>query len=93
MVDTTDIVVYCVSTMYVDTSKRKNKNKTYTRHLLRTSFRENGKVKHKTIANLSSCNEDEINTIKLALNHKNYLTVLSPVKDVITVLGKRIGAV
>ncbi len=85
--------MYSVATMYVDTSKRKNNNKTYTRRLLRTSFRENGKVKHKTIANLSSCSEEEINAIKLALKHKNDLSVLSPVKDVITALGKRIRAV
>ncbi len=79
--------------MYVDISKIKNKTKTYSRCLLRTSFRENGKVKHKTIANLSSCSEDEIKAIKLALKHKNDLTVLSSVKNVKTILGKRIGAV
>lgn len=82
-----------VATMYVDTSKIKNKTKTYSRHLLRTSFRENGKVKHKTIANLSSCSEDEIKAIKLALKHKNDLTVLNSVKNVKTILGKRMGAV
>lgn len=85
--------MYCVATMYVDTSKIKNKTKTYSRHLLRTSFRENGKVKHKTIANLSSCSKDEIKAIKLALKHKNDLTVLSSVKNVKTILGKRMGAV
>jgi len=53
----------------------------------------NGKVKHKTIANLSSCSEDEIKAIKLALKHKNDLTVLSSVKNVKTILGKRMGAV
>jgi transposase len=79
--------------MYVDTATIKRKDKTYTRHLLRTSFRENGKVKHKTIANLSSCSEDEIKAIKLALRHKKDLSVLLTSKDIETVLGKRIGAV
>ncbi|MEN8246782.1 MAG: IS1634 family transposase [Thermodesulfobacteriota bacterium] len=79
--------------MYVDTATIKRKDKSYTRHLLRTSYRQNGKVKHKTIANLSSCSKDEIQAIKLALKHKKDLSVLFTTKDVETVLGKRIGAV
>lgn len=40
--------------MYIDTSTiRKADGKTYTRHLLRESYRENGKVRKRTIANLS----------------------------------------
>jgi PAS domain S-box-containing protein len=72
--------------MYVDSSTVKKKNKSYTRHLLRTSFRENGKVKHKTIANLSGCSEEEIRAIKLALKHKDNLSELVCVKDIKTVL-------
>lgn len=79
--------------MYVDSSTVKRKNKSYTRHLLRTSFRENGKVKHKTIANLAGCSEHEIKAIKLALKHKDNLSALVCIKDIKTVLGKRIGAV
>lgn len=79
--------------MYVDTSTIRTKNKSYTRHLLRSSYRENGKVKHKTIANLSSCSQEEIKAVKLALKHKNDLTVLGSAKSIKTVLGKRIGAV
>ncbi|MDY6973810.1 MAG: IS1634 family transposase [Thermodesulfobacteriota bacterium] len=83
----------CVVTMYIDSSTVKGKRKSYTRHLLRNSFRENGKVKHKTIANLSHCSEEEIQAIKLALRHKKNLSALISVKDVNTALGKRIGAV
>jgi len=79
--------------MYVDSATIKRKDKSYSRYLLRTSFRDNGKVKHKTIANLSSCSEDEIKAIKLALKHKKDLSVLCTTKDVKTVLRKRIGAV
>ncbi len=43
--------------MYVDTAKTVLRGKTYYRHLLRDSYRENGKVKHNTIANLSRCSE------------------------------------
>jgi transposase len=78
--------------MYVDTSHTKQKDKVYTRHLLRTSYRENGKVKHKTIANLSSCSNDEIIAIKLALKHKQNLVEPVSIADVQTSLGKRIGA-
>jgi transposase len=78
--------------MYIDTAKIKRKNKTYTRHLLRTSYRENGKVKHKTLFNLSSCSEDEITALKLALKHKKKLVSLASLDEIETVLGKRIGA-
>ena len=84
---------YLVATMYVDTSKIKKGNKTYTRNLLRTSYREDGKVKHKTILNLSICSQEEIDAIKLALKHKGNLTTLASIKDVKTILGKNIGAV
>ena len=75
--------------MYVDTSHRK----TYTRYLLRDSFREGGKVKHRTIASLSSCSEEEIAAIKMALKHKGDLAHLVSIKDVKAKQGLRIGAV
>ena len=46
--------------MYLDTCKVRSGNKVYTRVLLRESYREDGKVKHRTIANLSKCSEQEI---------------------------------
>jgi len=79
--------------MHVDSATIKRGNKSYTRHLLRTSYREDGKVKKKTLLNLSGCSDDEINAIKLALKHKKNLTSLASLEDVKTVLGKRIGAV
>ena len=79
--------------LYIDSNTIKGKGKSYTRHLLHTSFREKGKVRHKTIANLSFCSEDEIPAIKLVLKHKKNLSALGAVKDIKTVLGKRIGAV
>jgi len=84
---------YCVATMYVDTAKIKRGSKTYTRNLLRTSYREGGKVKHTTVLNLSICSQEEISAIKLALKHKANLTQLASIKDVKTILGKSIGAV
>ena len=75
--------------MYVDTSHRK----TYIRYLLRDSFRKDGKVKHRTIASLSSCSQEEIAAIKLALKHKGDLTHLVSLKQIKTREGLRIGAV
>lgn len=79
--------------MYVDTTTSKRGDKVYVRNLLRTSYRENGKVKHKTLFNLSGCSDEEIAAIKLALKHKKNLASLASLDDVKTVLGKRIGAV
>ncbi len=79
--------------MYIDTSKIKRGGKVYTRNLLRTSYREDGKVKHKTVLNLSICSQEEIDAIKLALKHKRNLKQLFSTEDVKTVLGKSIGAV
>ena len=82
-----------MATMYIDTSTIKKNGKVFTRHLLRTSFREDGKVKHRTIANLSECTDDEIAAMKLALKHKKDLSAIASIKEMETVLGKSIGAV
>lgn len=62
--------------MYVDVSSIRKGETTYTRTLLRESFRDQGKVKHRTIANLSHCSIQEIEAIKLALRHKERLASL-----------------
>ena len=81
--------------MYVDRSTVRSKSgKSYTRYLLRESYRENGKVKHRTIANLSKCKPPEIEAIRLALRHKADLTQLAGVRqDVQLEQGLSIGAV
>ena len=81
--------------MYVDTSTvRSAKGKTYTRHLLRRSYREGGKVKHRTIANLSPCSPKEIEAIRLALRHKQDLTALVSLKDDLRIeQGLSVGAI
>jgi len=79
--------------MYIDTASSTQGGKTYRRHLLRESYREAGKVKHRTIANLSHCSEEEIAAIKLALKHKSDLAQLGSLKDISLQQGSRIGAV
>jgi hypothetical protein len=78
--------------MYLDTATIKQNGKIYKRHLLRSSYRENGKVKHKTIANLSGCSQEEIEAIRLALKHKDDLRAVASIAEVQIAQGKRIGA-
>jgi hypothetical protein len=79
--------------MYVDISTVKHNGKSYTRYLLRQSYREQGKVKHRTLANLSSCSQEEIDAIRLALRHKHDLTQLGAVHEQIQLQqGLSIGA-
>lgn len=62
--------------MYIDTSHIRKHGTLYTRHLLRESYRENGKVRKRTIANLSACSMQEIEAMRLAFEHKNDLSSL-----------------
>jgi len=78
-----------VATIYVDSAK----SGPYQRHLLRENYRQDGKVRHRTIANLSSCSEQEIRAIKLALRHKDNLDALiSASTDVKAQQGPSVGA-
>jgi hypothetical protein len=80
--------------MYVDASTVRRGNKTYTRYLLRESFRQEGKVKHRTLANLSQCSAAEIAAIRLALTHKHALTELGTVQEAVQLRqGGAVGAV
>ena len=80
--------------MHIDSATSQRNGKTYTRHLLRTSYREGGKVKKRTIANLSHCSDAEINAIRLALQHKNDLATLGSPKNAIELQqGRSVAAV
>src|SRR5262252_6704573 len=80
--------------MYIDTSHITRGGKTYTRHLLRESYRAHGKVLHRTIANVSHCSEAEIEAIRLALRHKGELEHLGTLQDAVTLKqGLSFGAV
>src|SRR2546422_4467343 len=83
-----------VATMYIDTSHITRGGKTYTRHLLRESYRAHGKVLHRTIANVSHCSTAEIEAMRLALRHKEDLEHLGTVQDAVTLKqGVSFGAV
>ncbi len=77
--------------MYVDESTSQGK---YKRYLLRESYRQNGKVKHRTIANISACSEEEIEAIRLALRHKKDLAALVSIDESVSLhQGLSMGAV
>src|SRR5260370_41687722 len=83
-----------VTTMYIDPSQSTRGDKTYTRHLLRESYRANGKGLHRTIANVSQCSAAEIEALRLALRHKENLEHLGTIQEAITLQqGLSFGAV
>lgn len=75
-------------------SPGKKGKKIYTSILLRESYRQNGKVKKRTIANLSNCKPEEIAAIKLALKYKDNLSALGSLEESIKLQeGLSVGAV
>jgi len=80
--------------MFIDDQTYSRNGKKYRRALLRNSYRKDGKICHDTIANLSSCNQDEIKAIKFALTNKNQIKALElSATTVKTEQGASIGAV
>ncbi len=76
----------------VEVASTSKSGKTYRSVLLRESYREGSKVKHRTIANLSGCTPQEITAIKPALKHKENLALLFP--DMLELQeGSSVGAV
>lgn len=75
-------------------SKSKKGKKIYKSVLLRESYREGGKVKKRTIANLSNCSSEEIGAIELALKHKDDLNILGSLRQSVDLEeGLSVGAV
>lgn len=80
--------------MRLDTIHKTVNGKTYTSHLLRQAYRDHGKVRHRTIANLTGCLEEEIAAIRLALQHKGDLTQLASLREnLVLKQGLSVGAV
>ena len=81
--------------MYVDISFTKSRGKVYKRVLLRTSYREGSKVKHRTLANLSHESDETIEAIRAALKNKDRINkFLAAVAETPTLAkGLSIGAV
>ena len=59
--------------MHVVTNRRQGARREYVTHLLRRSFREDGKVKNETLANLSHLPDGVIELIRGALAGRRYV--------------------
>ena len=76
--------------MYVDISISGRSR----RVLLRESYREDGKVKKRTLANISNCSDESIAILQLALRHSDQLPeLLSGTAEIEMSHGKSVGAV
>ena len=83
-----------VVTMYLTETSRPGPNGTvYRCVLLRQAYREGGKVKNRTLANLSHCTPQEIEAIRVALHHKDDLAVFGTVPSAPLQEGRSVGAV
>ena len=79
--------------MFVDDNVLRFRGKEYRRVLIRDSYRENGKVKHHTIANISKSSDEEIEAIKFALKHKKELKNFVFLKEIKIKTGLSVGAI
>jgi transposase len=61
------------ASMHVAKIERKHGGRTYVSHLLRQSYRADGKVKHRTLANLSHLPEPLIDLIRRSLQGETFL--------------------
>ena len=71
--------------VHVVTTRRRYKDRVYTTHLLRRSYREHGKVKNETVGNLSHLPERVVEMVRLALSGKT----LVPAETALQVLRSR----
>jgi len=72
-------------TAHVVTTTRKYKNRVYRTHLLRRSYREDGKVKNETLGNLSHLPGSLIDIIRRSLQGETFV----PVASAFEILGSR----
>ena len=80
--------------MRLDSIHKTVNGKTYTSHLIREAYRDNGRTRHRTIANLTGRSDEEIEAIRLALKHKGDLANLGSIReDVHVQQGLSVGAV
>ena len=76
--------------MYIDISKSGK----YRRVLLRESYRQDGKVKKRTVANISKCSDESIAILQLALRNADKLPEILRNHDEMGIShGKSVGAV
>jgi transposase len=86
----TTVIAIIVVIMYVDISKSGK----YKRVLLRESYREDGKVKKRTVANISHCTDEVVLALQFALRNADKMPdILSGQAKRRLCHGKSVGAV
>ena len=69
---------------HVATIKRKHGGRTYVSHLVRQSYRAEGKVKHRTLANISHLSDHLIDVIRRSLQGEVFLSSHESVRTLFT---------
>ncbi len=82
-------MMYSVPTMYIERTTRKIGPKTHECFMLRESYRENGKILKRTIANISHLSTAEIEALRAALKYKQPAV---PLSEMSMRTGKVIGS-
>ena len=72
-------------TAHVVTTTRKYKDKVYSTHLLRRSYREDGKVKNETLGNLSHLPDALVDLVRRSLQGETFV----PLDQAFEVVGSR----
>lgn len=78
--------------MRIDYITRKHKGKQYTAILLRHAYRDKGKVRHKTLLNLTHYPTEDIEAMRIALQHKSKLYLLANFNEMEITTLKSVGA-
>jgi transposase len=78
---------------HVSTIKRTHGDRTYVSHLLRRTFREDGKVKHETLANLTHLPDATIEVIRASLKGEQLIAASAAVTPVRSIPHGHVAAV
>jgi transposase len=70
--------------MHVATIKRKHGDRSYVSHLLRQSYRHDGKVKHRTLANLTHLPEGLLDLVRRSLQGEVFLAANETIRTLAT---------
>jgi uncharacterized protein YbjQ (UPF0145 family) len=76
--------------MYIERTTSKTATKTHECFMLRESYRENGKTRKRTIANISHLSIEEIEALRAALRYKQPAV---PISEMSMRTGKTVGAI
>lgn len=79
--------------MRIDRIFRKNNGKVFTTILLRHAYRDNGKVRHKTLLNLTGYADEDIDAMEFALKNKKNLKKLEDILHRKFITRYSIGAI